>query len=54
MAGVGRATFYFHFPTKGHVLLELALHEEARVAPEFDRFLDIPVRWATGSATWHG
>ncbi|MCW2654654.1 MAG: transcriptional regulator [Mycobacterium sp.] len=41
-AGVARGTFYFHFPTKEHVLLELQQHEEARVATELSRFLDGP------------
>jgi TetR/AcrR family transcriptional regulator, repressor for uid operon len=38
-AGVAHGTFYFHFPTKEHVLLELERREEARVAAEFARFL---------------
>jgi TetR/AcrR family transcriptional repressor of uid operon len=38
-AGVAHSTFYFHFPTKEHVLLELERREEARVAAEFARFL---------------
>lgn len=38
-AGVAHSTFYFHFPTKEHVLLELESREEARVAAEFARFL---------------
>jgi AcrR family transcriptional regulator len=33
-AGVVRGTFYFHFPTKEHVLVELELNEEARIAAE--------------------
>ncbi len=37
-AGVAHGTFYFHFPTKEHVLLELESREEARVAAEFARF----------------
>jgi TetR/AcrR family transcriptional regulator, repressor for uid operon len=41
-AGVSRGTFYFHFPTKEHVLLELIQREETRVAGEFGRFLDTP------------
>jgi len=32
-------TFYFHFPTKEHVLLELECGEEARMATELARFL---------------
>jgi TetR/AcrR family transcriptional regulator, repressor for uid operon len=41
-AGVAHGTFYFHFPTKEHVLLELECREEARLAAEFARFLDRP------------
>jgi TetR/AcrR family transcriptional regulator, repressor for uid operon len=41
-AGVAHGTFYFHFPTKEHVLLELERREEARVATAFGRFLDGP------------
>lgn len=41
-AGVAHGTFYFHFPTKEHVLLELESREEARVAADFDRFLNGP------------
>ena len=39
-AGVAHGTFYFHFPTKEHVLLELERREEAQLAAEFARFLD--------------
>jgi TetR/AcrR family transcriptional repressor of uid operon len=38
-AGVAHGTFFFHFPTKEHVLLELERREEARVGAEFARFL---------------
>jgi TetR/AcrR family transcriptional regulator, repressor for uid operon len=38
-AGVARGTFYFHFPTKEHVLAELERHEEARLAAQLTRFL---------------
>jgi TetR/AcrR family transcriptional regulator, repressor for uid operon len=38
-ASVAHGTFYFHFPTKEHVLLELERREEARVATGFARFL---------------
>ena len=31
-AGVVRGTFYFHFPTKEHVLVELERAEEAKIA----------------------
>ena len=39
-AGVARGTFYFHFPTKEHVLLGLERREEIRTAKEFSRYLD--------------
>jgi TetR/AcrR family transcriptional regulator, repressor for uid operon len=38
-AGVAHGTFYFHFPTKEHVLLELERREEARLTHAFTRFL---------------
>jgi len=41
-AGVAHGTFYFHFPTKEHVLLELESREEARMATELTRFLEEP------------
>ncbi|EHB47000.1 regulatory protein TetR [Mycolicibacterium rhodesiae JS60] len=41
-AGVSRSTFYFHFPTKEHVLIELIRGEEDRLAEELSRFLDAP------------
>ncbi len=34
VAGVARGTFYFHFPTKEHVLVELERNEEARIVGE--------------------
>ncbi|MFY9921683.1 MAG: TetR family transcriptional regulator, partial [Mycobacterium sp.] len=34
-AGVAHGTFFFHFPTKEHVLLELEAREESRLAAEF-------------------
>jgi TetR/AcrR family transcriptional regulator, repressor for uid operon len=49
-AGVAHGTFFFHFPTKDHVLLELECREEARVATEFARFLDEPHDLATALA----
>ena len=38
-AGVAHGTFFFHFPSKEHVLLELEHLEEARIAGELARFL---------------
>src|SRR5215204_7702711 len=38
-AGVAHGTFFFHFPSKEHVLLELECREEARIATELARFL---------------
>jgi AcrR family transcriptional regulator len=35
-AGVARGTFYFHFPTKEHVLIELERAEEAKIAATLD------------------
>jgi TetR/AcrR family transcriptional regulator, repressor for uid operon len=40
-AGVAHGTFFFHFPSKEHVLLELECREEARIAAEFEGFLAI-------------
>lgn len=34
-AGVAHGTFFFHFPTKEHVLLELERREEGRMAKRF-------------------
>lgn len=39
-AGVAHGTFFFHFPTKEHVLLELERREEERIAKQLDRFVD--------------
>lgn len=39
-AGVAHGTFFFHFPSKEHVLLELENREEARIAAEFARFVE--------------
>jgi TetR/AcrR family transcriptional repressor of uid operon len=39
-AGVAHGTFFFHFPSKEHVLLELESREESRIANEFAHFLD--------------
>lgn len=38
-AGVAHGTFFFHFPTKEHVLLELERREEGRIAKQFARYL---------------
>jgi AcrR family transcriptional regulator len=38
-AGVAHGTFFFHFPTKEHVLLELERREEERIAKELARFV---------------
>jgi TetR/AcrR family transcriptional regulator, repressor for uid operon len=38
-AGVAHGTFFFHFPSKEHVLLELERQEEARIAGELAWFL---------------
>lgn len=46
-AGVAHGTFFFHFPTKEHVLLELEAREESRLAVEFARFLKDPHDLAT-------
>ena len=39
-AGVAHGTFFFHFPTKEHVLLELERREEERIAKQLDRYAD--------------
>ncbi|WP_068270783.1 TetR/AcrR family transcriptional regulator [Aldersonia kunmingensis] len=38
-AGVAHGTFFFHFPTKEHVLLELERREEERIAKQYGQFL---------------
>ena len=38
-AGVAHGTFYFHFPSKEHVLLALERREESRMAAELSRYL---------------
>jgi AcrR family transcriptional regulator len=38
-AGVAHGTFFFHFPTKEHVLLELERREEERIAKQLDRYV---------------
>src|ERR1700756_1299760 len=39
-AGVAHGTFFFHFPTKEHVLLELEQREEERIAKQLERYVD--------------
>lgn len=39
-AGVAHGTFFFHFPTKQHVLLELERREEERIAKQLSRYLE--------------
>lgn len=41
-AGVAHGTFFFHFPTKEHVVAELGQREEVRMAKELDRYLEKP------------
>ncbi|MBB2993681.1 AcrR family transcriptional regulator [Mycolicibacterium iranicum] len=41
-AGVAHGTFFFHFPTKEHVLLELERREEDRIAKRFATFTKTP------------
>ena len=41
-AGVAHGTFFFHFPTKEHVVLELEAREESRIAADLARFLQEP------------
>jgi AcrR family transcriptional regulator len=47
-AGVARGTFYFHFPTKEHVLEEVERNLVARLANDLARFIaDAPDLWLT-------
>ena len=47
-AGVARGTFYFHFPTKEHVLEEVERNLVSRLANDLDRFVaDAPELWST-------
>jgi AcrR family transcriptional regulator len=39
-AGVAHGTFFFHFATKEHVLLELEHREEERIAKQLGRYVD--------------
>ena len=41
-ARVARGTFYFHFPTKEHILAEFERQEEARLAAQLEKFLARP------------
>src|SRR5262245_33931991 len=41
-AGTAHGTFFFHFPTKEHVIAELGQREELRMAAELDRYLGKP------------
>ena len=43
-AGVAHGTFFFHFPTKEHVLLELERREEERIAKQLGRFVGFRTR----------
>jgi TetR/AcrR family transcriptional repressor of uid operon len=40
--GVAHGTFFFHIPTKGHVVAELGQREEVRMARALERFLAEP------------
>lgn len=42
-AGVAHGTFFFHFPTKEHVLLELERREERRIANQIARFISAAI-----------
>lgn len=46
-AGVAHGTFFFHFPTKEHVLLELEHREEERIAKQLSRFVGAQVDLAS-------
>lgn len=41
-AGVARGTFYFHFPTKEHVLVELERAEEAKIVAKLATIASSP------------
>jgi len=43
-AGVARGTFYLHFPTKDHVLLEMLRRDQAQVAARLESALGRPAR----------
>lgn len=42
-AGVVRGTFYFHFPTKEHVMIELERAEEAKIVAKLDQTTTSPL-----------
>lgn len=42
-AGVVRGTFYFHFPTKEHVMVELERYEEAKIVEKLDATPTLPL-----------
>lgn len=46
-AGVAHGTFFFHFPTKEHVPLELELRDEGRMAKQLSRFAESHVDLAS-------
>jgi len=49
-AGIARGTFYFHFPTKEHVLEEVERNLVTRLASEVGRFVALgPDLWSTMS-----
>src|ERR1700756_1018504 len=49
-AGVARGTFYFHFPTKEHVLAEVERNLVTRLASDLGRFVSSePDLWSTMS-----
>ena len=41
-AGVAHGTFFYHFPTKEHVLLELERREEERISKQVARYVTSP------------
>jgi AcrR family transcriptional regulator len=41
-AGVAQSTFFFHFPSKEHVLIELERREEDRIARQLTRLFTTP------------
>jgi AcrR family transcriptional regulator len=43
-AGVSRATFYFHFPTKEHVLLERMWETETEILADVEALGAVPLR----------